>query len=202
MPLARFWHAEPLLQERNAIVRGDKVPEGSESEAKGIPGFWATVFKNHEAFEDMLNNKDEEVLKLLSDVRVERFQTEKGGKLRWAVKIIFAFAENEYFEEKELTKTFFYEDQRENIGAETEGCNITWKPGALRPQFAKQLWTRTFLLLNLSSSALLLHQDLPHYQSISDARYIFVHIVPAHRCWYMRTHACVSSQAKIPQRNI
>jgi nucleosome assembly protein 1-like 1 len=119
--------AEPIYRDRAKLILGGE----GESNTKGIPGFWARVFASHEAFEDMLSNQDVEVLKLLTDVRVERSEMTRGSKTRYAVKIIFTFAANDFFSESELSKTYLFADKGESVAVESEGCEISWKEGAL-----------------------------------------------------------------------
>jgi nucleosome assembly protein 1-like 1 len=125
--------AAPLLEGRNKIVRGEVVPEGGEGDVRGIPDFWSQVFSSHEAFEDVVSAKDLDVLKSLSEVRVERSETTHEDKPCWAVKLIFVFTENDFFEQTELTKTYFFLDQDESIAQSSVGCTITWKDGAHSP---------------------------------------------------------------------
>ena len=116
------------------MVTGEVVPDGGEGAPQGIPDFWSKVFSSHEAFEELLSDKDCEYLKHLKDVSVERYEASEEGKMqRWAVKLIFTFMPNDFMEETELTKIYYFADPRESIAISAEGCNITWKSGALRP---------------------------------------------------------------------
>lgn len=72
-----------------------------------------------------------QVLKLLTDVHVERSQEMRDNKPRFVVKLIFTFGENDFMQETELTKTYLFADAEESIAAGAEGCKITWKDGAL-----------------------------------------------------------------------
>jgi hypothetical protein len=123
--------AAPYLEKRNSIVRGDLVPEGGEGEVKGIPGFWVKVLASHDAFAEIISDKDKQVLAHLQDVHVVRETiTGSDSKPRWTVKLVFSFSPNEFFEEKELTKTYVYLDQEESIAERATGCDIKWKAGA------------------------------------------------------------------------
>lgn len=119
------------MTSRNKVVRGEEVPPGGEGDTKGIPGFWAQVLSSHEVFEDVISDKDKEVLKALQEVRVERSEDTQKPKLRHVVKLVFLFSENPFFSETELTKAYYFYDQDEHVADHSEGCKITWKEGVL-----------------------------------------------------------------------
>jgi nucleosome assembly protein 1-like 1 len=122
------------LDERNKIVRGEVVPEGGEGDVKGIPDFWVQVLASHDAFEELISEKDKQVLAHLQDVSVAReVSTGDDGRQRWTVKLSFQFEPNEFFEESELTKTYIYLDQEESIAEKAIGCDVTWKAGVFFP---------------------------------------------------------------------
>jgi nucleosome assembly protein 1-like 1 len=73
----------------------------------------------------MITDRDEVALKDLTDVRMEYL--DKPG-----FKLIFEFAENEFFTNKIITKTYFYQNESgyggDFIYDHAEGDKIDWKP--------------------------------------------------------------------------
>ncbi|KAL2021189.1 hypothetical protein VTK56DRAFT_7376 [Thermocarpiscus australiensis] len=142
----------PLYEQRSAIVNGktepteeqvkageeDAEPEESEGAAKeekpaetaekvsGIPEFWLSAMKNQISLAEMITDRDEGALKSLIDIRMEYL--DKPG-----FRLIFEFAENEYFSNKILTKTYYYQNESgyggDFIYDHAEGDKIDWKPG-------------------------------------------------------------------------
>ena len=129
--------AEPTDDEVNA---GEQEEEGTEEanktevkdenqtaeEVKGIPEFWLSAIKNQVSLAELITERDEAALKHLTDVRMEYL--EKPG-----FRLIFEFAENEYFTNKTITKTYFYQEESgyggEFIYDHAEGDKINWKAG-------------------------------------------------------------------------
>lgn len=106
---------ESFYKKRSDIVAGRYEPRGNETEfkedfeeseanqdsdhnARGIPNFWLTVFKNVEPLASMISPADEKILASLEDVRLT--VKEKGFQLD------FVFGKNEYFTNDVLTKTY------------------------------------------------------------------------------------------------
>lgn len=85
-----------------------------------IPNFWATVFLNHPQTSAVLNEEDEVALQSLSKVDVE----EMDGDVKSGYKIAFHFAENPFFENKELTKEVNQADPEQS-----KATDIRWKEG-------------------------------------------------------------------------
>ncbi|KAG8957630.1 hypothetical protein FRC03_009937 [Tulasnella sp. 419] len=112
----------------------EPVSETEESEEdaakaknmKGIPEFWLTALRNHMEIGAMIEDRDEDALKSLKDIRVEMLEKGKVG-----FRLIFHFAPNEYFTNEVLTKTYNYLDELNYEGGNTfshaEGCKIEWK---------------------------------------------------------------------------
>jgi nucleosome assembly protein 1-like 1 len=153
----------PLYQKRSAIVNGaaepteDEVQAGEEDEEKdedeeetpvkseegsesvaGIPEFWLSALKNQISLAEMITDRDEAALKYLTDVRMEYL--DKPG-----FRLIFEFAENEFFTNKIITKTYFYQNESgyggDFIYDHAEGDKIDWKEGkdlTLRVESKKQ----------------------------------------------------------------
>lgn len=138
----------PLYQKRASIVNGviepteEEVKAGAEdddeeeaekpeekpedADIKGIPEFWLTAMKNSITLAETITDRDEAALKSLVDIRMEYL--EKPG-----FKLIFEFAENEFFTNKEITKTYYYQEESgyggDFIYDHAEGDKIDWKAG-------------------------------------------------------------------------
>lgn len=143
----------PLYEQRSAIVNGktepteDQVKAGEEGEepeetegaavkdekpaeaagpVSGIPEFWLSAMKNQISLAEMITDRDEGALKSLVDIRMEYL--DKPG-----FRLIFEFAENDYFTNKIITKTYYYQNESgyggDFIYDHAEGDKIDWKPG-------------------------------------------------------------------------
>lgn len=142
----------PLYEKRSAIVNGkaepteDEIKAGEEDEIKdeddeaakepettedakkvaGIPEFWLSAMKNQVSLAEMITDRDEEALKSLIDIRMEYL--DKPG-----FRLIFEFAENAFFTNKIVTKTYFYQNESgyggDFIYDHAEGEKIEWKEG-------------------------------------------------------------------------
>ncbi|KAH0538609.1 hypothetical protein FGG08_004810 [Glutinoglossum americanum] len=144
----------PLYEKRAKIVNGDAEPteeevkagetEGEEKEAAekaasfegkkdentenmvGIPEFWLSAMKNQGSIAEMITDRDEAALKNLTDVRMEYLD-------RPGFRLIFEFAENGFFNNKTISKTYFYQEESgyggDFIYDHAEGDKIDWKAG-------------------------------------------------------------------------
>ncbi|KAI1391154.1 nucleosome assembly protein [Hypoxylon trugodes] len=143
----------PLYQQRAAIVNGSEEPseeqvkageeeneEEDETKAekddkpasdnaelvKGIPEFWLSAMKNQISLAEMITDRDEAALRYLTDIRMEYL--DKPG-----FRLIFEFAENDFFTNKTVTKTYFYQNESgyggDFIYDHAEGDKINWKEG-------------------------------------------------------------------------
>ena len=141
----------PLYQRRSEIVNGNLEPTEEEVEAgkadqadafnaepegqdesdskedpKGIPEFWLTAMKNQVSLAEMINSRDEEALRPLSDIRMEYLD-------RPGFRLIFEFAPNDFFTNKTLSKTYYYREENgfggDFIYDHAEGDKINWKAG-------------------------------------------------------------------------
>ncbi|KAG5991442.1 hypothetical protein E4U52_003608 [Claviceps spartinae] len=149
-----FAKSTPLYEKRAAIVNGkaepteDEVKAGENEEVQlqaedstdanaqpeneaaedvaGIPEFWLSAMKNQTTLAEMITDRDEAALKHLTDVRMEYL--EKPG-----FRLIFEFSENDYFSNKMITKTYFYQTESgyggDFIYDHAEGDKIEWYPG-------------------------------------------------------------------------
>ncbi|GKT85149.1 nucleosome assembly protein [Colletotrichum tofieldiae] len=105
--------------------KADKPAESSEP-VSGIPEFWLSAMKNQISLAEMITDRDEAALKHLVDIRMEYL--DKPG-----FRLIFEFAENEFFTNKTITKTYFYQNESgyggDFIYDHAEGDKIEWKEG-------------------------------------------------------------------------
>jgi nucleosome assembly protein 1-like 1 len=142
----------PLYQKRAAIVNGKTEPTEEEVErgakddsdaeeaadepepkpeeaapvAAGIPEFWLSAMKNQISLAEMITDRDEQALKHLTDIRMEYLD-------RPGFRLIFEFSENEFFTNKTISKTYFYQEENgyggDFIYDHAEGDKIDWKEG-------------------------------------------------------------------------
>ncbi|GAA6018744.1 hypothetical protein JCM10207_005564 [Rhodosporidiobolus poonsookiae] len=112
-------------------ARGVK-PSADELAAgpKGIPEFWLTALKNHLGLSELITERDEEALKHLVDIRVSY---PAGGQSGFSLEFDFADGAQEFFANKTLKKTYYYQEE---VGYEgdfvydhAEGTKIDWKEG-------------------------------------------------------------------------
>lgn len=108
-----------------AAEKAEKPAESNEA-VKGIPEFWLSAMKNQISLAEMITDRDEGALKHLTDIRMEYL--DKPG-----FRLIFEFDENEYFTNKTITKTYFYQNESgyggDFIYDHAEGDKINWKEG-------------------------------------------------------------------------
>lgn len=143
----------PLYQKRAKIVNGQEEPTEEEIKAgeahdeedeevekaseeekaaeptepvKGIPEFWLSAMKNQVSLAEMITDRDEAALKYLTDIRMEYL--DKPG-----FRLIFEFTENDFFTNKTITKTYYYQEENgyegDFIYDHAEGDKIDWLPG-------------------------------------------------------------------------
>lgn len=131
-------------EKRRMIVSGDYIPTEEEckyeyadpeqpiveSEDKGIPYFWSTIFGNLDIINDMVKPNDQELIESLTDIRCILLSEPMGYRLE------FEFAENKYFTNKVLTKEYYFAESFEpsnplNFDSlcvnRCKGCKIEWK---------------------------------------------------------------------------
>ncbi|RYO79869.1 hypothetical protein DL766_000941 [Monosporascus sp. MC13-8B] len=103
----------------------EKSAEGVEK-VSGIPEFWLSAMKNQISLAEMITDRDESALRYLTDIRMEYL--DKPG-----FRLLFDFAENEYFTNKTITKTYYYQNESgyggDFIYDHAEGDKINWKEG-------------------------------------------------------------------------
>ncbi|KAI8329898.1 nucleosome assembly protein-domain-containing protein [Blakeslea trispora] len=114
-------------QAEEAQAEKEKKMDEDEEEANvvGIPEFWLTALKTHPQIGDSISEEDCDALKHLVDIRMTYL--EKPG-----FRLEFEFAENDFFTDKVLTKTYHYQDNvsgGDYVYDFAEGCEIHWKDG-------------------------------------------------------------------------
>lgn len=112
-------------KEQDAKKAADIEEEEDDNKAKGIPEFWLTALKNHPQIGESITDADEEALRHLVDIRMS-YMDKPGFKLE------FEFAENDYFTDKVLSKTYYYQDHAQGgdfVYDHAEGSKINWKEG-------------------------------------------------------------------------
>ncbi|RSH88594.1 hypothetical protein EHS25_002821 [Saitozyma podzolica] len=108
---------------------GAKITEVKEGEedatVAGIPEFWLTALRNHAPISETITDSDEEALKTLQDIRLSYLDDKPGFRLH------FTFGPNEFFEDSELTKTYYYQEEvgygGDFVYDKAIGQDIKWK---------------------------------------------------------------------------
>ncbi len=114
-------------EDEDGAPKVDTEDDGNKAEdVAGIPEFWLSAMKNQVSLAELITDRDEAALKHLTDIRME--YTDKPG-----FRLIFDFAENEFFTNKTITKTYYYQEESgyggDFIYDHAEGDKIDWKSG-------------------------------------------------------------------------
>ena len=111
-------------EEGDESKEAEKGDESAES-MNGIPEFWLSAMKNS-SLAETITDRDEAALKSLTNIRMEYLD-------RPGFRLIFEFADNEYFSNKSISKTYFYQEESgygvDFIYDHAEGDKIDWKSG-------------------------------------------------------------------------
>ncbi|KAG9889480.1 nucleosome assembly protein-like protein, partial [Aureobasidium melanogenum] len=103
----------------------DQAEDKSAADIKGIPEFWLSAMKNS-SLAETITDRDEGALKYLTDIRMEYLD-------RPGFRLIFEFAENEFFTNKTISKTYYYQEENgyggDFIYDHAEGDKIDWQSG-------------------------------------------------------------------------
>lgn len=109
---------------RAAIISGEQKPDGADG--SGIPDFWLGAMRNASCISENITEKDEVILKSLKDITARTLPEEEGIGFR----LEFTFAENEFFTNTKITKTYFMADGDDDpVLEKAEGTPIDWAPG-------------------------------------------------------------------------
>lgn len=107
--------------------------DDDDEDEKGVPNFWLEVLQSSSRFEHLILEQDEPVLEYLVDIRV-RMESEKPAS---SYTLEFEFADNPYFKNRVLTKTFEFKNEIDEWDplsyggpdlVRSIGCEIDWKP--------------------------------------------------------------------------
>ncbi|KAI1827539.1 nucleosome assembly protein [Xylaria intraflava] len=111
-------------EQEEAEVKSEKPAETTP--VSGIPEFWLSAMKNQISLADMITDRDEQALRSLTDIRMQYL--DKPG-----FRLIFDFAPNNFFNDKSITKTYYYQNESgyggDFIYDHAEGHQIDWKAG-------------------------------------------------------------------------
>ena len=106
--------------------QGQNTDKASQDTTKGIPEFWLTSMRNVMSLSEMITARDEEALKFLADIRMSYL--DKPG-----FRLTFTFAENAFFSNKTLSKTYYYQEEAgyggDFVYDHADGDSISWKEG-------------------------------------------------------------------------
>ena len=94
---------KPLFEKRSALVSGAEKPaDAKAADGGGVPDFWLGAMKNCMVIAANITEKDEVILKSLTNITTETLPEEVGV----GFELTFHFKENEFFTNKVLTKTY------------------------------------------------------------------------------------------------
>uniref|UniRef100_A0A452J7L5 Uncharacterized protein n=1 Tax=Gopherus agassizii TaxID=38772 RepID=A0A452J7L5_9SAUR len=136
------WHSENEEEEKLAgdlknkavIEEKEAAAAAEESNPKGIPDFWFTIFRNVDMLSELVQEYDEPILKHLQDIKVKF--SEPGQPMSFSLE--FHFEPNDYFTNSVLTKTYKMKSEPDKTDpfsfegpeiVDCEGCTIEWKKG-------------------------------------------------------------------------
>jgi nucleosome assembly protein 1-like 1 len=101
--------------------------DSSSADVKGVPEFWLTALQNHRPVAEQITERDEEALRSLTDIRLSYLENSNQP----GFKLHFIFAPNDFFENTELVKTYYYQEKvgygGDFVYDKAEGCEIQWK---------------------------------------------------------------------------
>merc|ERR1712012_536810 len=98
---------KPFLEQRKQILTSTQGDGECDTGTPGIKGFWLKAMQNHQAFEECIQEWDEPVLEYLVDI--EKMLLDDSDNVK-GFRLIFHFAENPYFTNKELRKEYHTEE--------------------------------------------------------------------------------------------
>ncbi|KAI7698095.1 hypothetical protein SSS_10180 [Sarcoptes scabiei] len=141
-------------EKRRQIISGEYTPTDDEckyeyadpeepvveSEEKGISNFWSVIFGNLDILNEMVQESDQELIDLITNIRCVLLSDPMGYRLE------FEFAENKFFHNKVLTKAYYFAenyDKTDPLKYDTPyvnrciGCKIDWKSPEMNITYQK-----------------------------------------------------------------
>uniref|UniRef100_A0A8C6XHN1 Nucleosome assembly protein 1 like 4 n=1 Tax=Naja naja TaxID=35670 RepID=A0A8C6XHN1_NAJNA len=135
------WHSENEDDEKLAgdlknkvVIEEKEAGATEETNPKGIPDFWFTIFRNVDMLSELVQEYDEPILKYLQDIKVKF--SEPGQPMSFTLE--FHFEPNDYFTNSILSKTYKMKSEPDKTDpfsfegpeiVDCEGCTIDWKKG-------------------------------------------------------------------------
>ncbi|XP_070620833.1 nucleosome assembly protein 1-like 4 isoform X4 [Erythrolamprus reginae] len=135
------WHSENEDEEKLAgdlknkvVIEEKETGATEETNPKGIPDFWFTIFRNVDMLCELVQEYDEPIIKHLQDIKVKF--SEPGQPMSFTLE--FHFEPNDYFTNSILTKTYKMKSEPDKTDpfsfegpeiVDCEGCTIDWKKG-------------------------------------------------------------------------
>lgn len=115
---------EEISEEDGEEEKKTEKKEDEEKDIKGIPNFWLTALRNIPEITELITDRDAEAISHLIDIRM-KFLEKPGFALE------FEFEDNDFFDNKVLTKTYYYQDEPgyggDFIYDHATGDEIHWK---------------------------------------------------------------------------
>lgn len=125
---------ENKLEKKPCLNKADFEDRMEDNDdEKGVSNFWLDVLQSNSTVSSTIYDHDEPVLAYLQDIRI-KMENEKPAS---SFSFEFEFAENPYFRNRVLTKTFEFKNQIEPKDPlkyrgpnlfRCIGCDIDWKP--------------------------------------------------------------------------
>jgi len=108
---------QPFLEQRREILAKKAPTETDLTKKTGtplLPNFWLECLRNVPAIGEDIEEWDEPVLAYLKDIRREDLP-DKSGLNNAGFKLVFEFAENEFFTNKELVRTYYTKKENDFV---------------------------------------------------------------------------------------
>ena len=119
---------ENLLTEED--YKEYEINKEENTEIKPIQNFWLNALENSKFFQ--INDKDKEVLEFLKSIKMEKIEEGK-------IKLIFEFFDNDFFNNKTISKIYNFDYENDGKVFKTEYDTINWKNDNVNPSLKKKI---------------------------------------------------------------
>ncbi len=119
---------ENLLTEED--YKEYEINKEENTEIKLIQNFWLNALENSKFFK--INDKDKEVLEFLKSIKMEKIEEGK-------IKLIFEFFDNDFFNNKTISKIYNFDYENDGKVFKTEYDTINWKNDNVNPSLKKKI---------------------------------------------------------------